>query len=198
MVPLPLPEPSPANDPVFLSRIVEATVRVGVLVVLVAWCLQIVWPFVVPIIWGIIIAIAALPHLPPASGRAGRTPQARCNDLHASGADPPDRTNHPARRDPDRKCTGTGYRSARRNRRHSSATREYRPVARHRPAAGTVLAAGLGEPRAGTGRNRAAAQGLRRTGSCRPLREWDWESCSSCSRSLPPACFLPRLNPVVG
>ena len=56
-----VPQPSPANDPVFLSRIVEATVRVGVLVVLVAWCLQIVWPFVVPLIWGIIIAIAAHP-----------------------------------------------------------------------------------------------------------------------------------------
>jgi predicted PurR-regulated permease PerM len=55
------PRPSPATDPVFLSRIVEATVRVGVLVVLVAWCLQIVWPFLVPLIWGVIIAIAAYP-----------------------------------------------------------------------------------------------------------------------------------------
>ena len=56
-----VPQPSPATDPVFLSRIVEATVRVGVLVVLVAWCLQIVWPFLIPVIWGVIIAIAAYP-----------------------------------------------------------------------------------------------------------------------------------------
>src|SRR5512134_569767 len=55
------PRPSPATDPVFLSRVAEATVRVGVLVVLVAWCLQIVWPFLVPLVWGVIIAIAAYP-----------------------------------------------------------------------------------------------------------------------------------------
>ena len=55
------PRPSPATDRVFLSRVAEATVRVGVLVVLVAWCLQIVWPFLVPLVWGVIIAIAAYP-----------------------------------------------------------------------------------------------------------------------------------------
>jgi predicted PurR-regulated permease PerM len=55
------PLPSPATDPIFLSRIVEATVRIGVLVVLVAWCLQIIWPFLIPVIWGVIIAIAAYP-----------------------------------------------------------------------------------------------------------------------------------------
>lgn len=55
------PRPSPATDPIFLSRVAEATVRVGVLVVLVAWCVQIVWPFLVPLVWGVIIAIAAYP-----------------------------------------------------------------------------------------------------------------------------------------
>jgi predicted PurR-regulated permease PerM len=55
------PRPSPATDPVFLSRIVEATVRVGVVVGLVAWCLLIIWPFLAPLIWGVIIAIAEYP-----------------------------------------------------------------------------------------------------------------------------------------
>ena len=55
------PRPSPATDPVFLGRIVEATVRAGVVVGLVAWCLLILWPFLVTLIWGVIIAIAEYP-----------------------------------------------------------------------------------------------------------------------------------------
>lgn len=49
------------NDKVFLSRAVEATIRVGLLIILAAWCFQILQPFIVPIAWGIIIAVAAYP-----------------------------------------------------------------------------------------------------------------------------------------
>jgi len=44
-----------------LSRTMEATIRIGVLVLLVAWCFEIVQPFVVSIAWGVIIAVAAQP-----------------------------------------------------------------------------------------------------------------------------------------
>jgi len=49
------------NQDVFLSRVTAATVRVVLLGGWIAWCLQIVLPFLVPILWGAIIATAAYP-----------------------------------------------------------------------------------------------------------------------------------------
>jgi predicted PurR-regulated permease PerM len=48
-------------DRTFVRRAVEAAIRVGLLALLVLWCFQIVRPFVVPIVWGIIIAVAVYP-----------------------------------------------------------------------------------------------------------------------------------------
>ena len=45
----------------FTRNAVEATIRIGVLLVLVAWCFQITRPFIGPIVWGVIIAIAIFP-----------------------------------------------------------------------------------------------------------------------------------------
>jgi predicted PurR-regulated permease PerM len=39
----------------------EATIRVGLVALLAVWCFQIVQPFFIPIVWGIIIAIASFP-----------------------------------------------------------------------------------------------------------------------------------------
>jgi predicted PurR-regulated permease PerM len=52
-----------AGDPAESStpRAVETAIRIGLLVLLVAWCYQIVEPFLVPIVWGIIIAVAGYP-----------------------------------------------------------------------------------------------------------------------------------------
>jgi predicted PurR-regulated permease PerM len=50
-----------ANDRVFLHRSLEATIRIGLLIIITFWCFKIVEPFIIPIIWGIIIAIAAYP-----------------------------------------------------------------------------------------------------------------------------------------
>lgn len=49
------------NDKEFLNRALEVTIRIGLVVLLAAWCLQIVQHFIVPVIWGIIIAIATYP-----------------------------------------------------------------------------------------------------------------------------------------
>jgi predicted PurR-regulated permease PerM len=49
------------NDKEFLQRALEATIRIGIVVLLAAWCYQIVQHFIVPVIWGIIIAIATYP-----------------------------------------------------------------------------------------------------------------------------------------
>ncbi len=40
---------------------VEAAIRLGLLFVLAAWCFLIVEPFIIPILWGMIIAIACFP-----------------------------------------------------------------------------------------------------------------------------------------
>lgn len=49
------------DEKVFVSNALEATIRIGILLLLAAWCFQIVQPFIVPIVWGIIIAIGAYP-----------------------------------------------------------------------------------------------------------------------------------------
>jgi len=50
-----------SGDQVFMSRVVEATIRIGLLVMLATWCFQIVQPFIVPVFWGVIIAVAVYP-----------------------------------------------------------------------------------------------------------------------------------------
>jgi predicted PurR-regulated permease PerM len=49
------------DDSIFFHRSLEATIRIGLLLIITVWCLKIVGPFIEPIVWGIIIAIAAHP-----------------------------------------------------------------------------------------------------------------------------------------
>jgi predicted PurR-regulated permease PerM len=51
------PEPS-TSDRVFLNRAVEAAIRIGVIAGLIVWCFMIARPFLVPVVWGAIIAVA--------------------------------------------------------------------------------------------------------------------------------------------
>jgi predicted PurR-regulated permease PerM len=46
------------SDDAFMRRTVEAAIRIGVIAGLIAWCFLIARPFLVPIIWGAIIAVA--------------------------------------------------------------------------------------------------------------------------------------------
>ncbi|MDJ0951394.1 MAG: AI-2E family transporter [Alphaproteobacteria bacterium] len=48
----------PSDEAALQKRTVETIIRVGVIVVLIAWCFLIVWPFVTPLVWGVIIAMA--------------------------------------------------------------------------------------------------------------------------------------------
>jgi predicted PurR-regulated permease PerM len=56
-----MPSTLSAEDHQFLNRAVEASVRIAVLGLLLIWCFQIARPFVQPIVWGVIIAIASHP-----------------------------------------------------------------------------------------------------------------------------------------
>ena len=52
---------APAGNSELLNRVLETTIRIGVVLLLAAWCFQIVRPFLIPVLWGVIIAVAVYP-----------------------------------------------------------------------------------------------------------------------------------------
>jgi len=50
------PRPSPA-----FRETLETTIRIGLVLLLLVWCFQIVRPFITPILWGFILAVAVAP-----------------------------------------------------------------------------------------------------------------------------------------
>ena len=51
----------PSNDKLFVARALEATIHIGLVVLLLYWCFKIGQPFIQIIVWGIIIAVAIHP-----------------------------------------------------------------------------------------------------------------------------------------
>ncbi len=49
------------NSTDFTKNTIEAAIRLGLLLLLATWCYKIITPFIVPVIWGIIIAVAIYP-----------------------------------------------------------------------------------------------------------------------------------------
>lgn len=49
------------HDKAFLARNIETVIKIGVLAVLLVYCYQIVRPFIIPVVWGVIIAVAIYP-----------------------------------------------------------------------------------------------------------------------------------------
>lgn len=49
------------HDPLLMRKPIEIVIRMGLILLLMVWCFQIISPFIVPIVWGIIIAIGAYP-----------------------------------------------------------------------------------------------------------------------------------------
>lgn len=64
--------PAP-GDRDFLARTIEAAIHIGLLFVLVMWCFKIVSPFLIPVIWGIILAVAVHPGYARLNGMLGGT-----------------------------------------------------------------------------------------------------------------------------
>jgi predicted PurR-regulated permease PerM len=50
-----------AEDRAFLRRALESSIRIGLVLFLVLWCYQIALPFLPPIVWGVILAVATQP-----------------------------------------------------------------------------------------------------------------------------------------
>ena len=64
-----------SNDKLFIARALEATIHIGLVVLLLYWCFKIGQPFLQIILWGIIIAVAIYPgydRLKSALGGRGR------------------------------------------------------------------------------------------------------------------------------
>ena len=59
------------SDRMFVRRAVEAAIRIGLIALLVAWCFEIVRPFIVSVVWGIIIAVAVYPGYRPVESVLG-------------------------------------------------------------------------------------------------------------------------------
>lgn len=53
--------PRGIDDQLLMRRALEAIIRIGVVAVLAFWCFLIVRPFLIPLVWGIIIAVASYP-----------------------------------------------------------------------------------------------------------------------------------------
>jgi len=49
------------EDRLFQARVMETAIRLSLLALLVLWCFQIVRPFVLPVLWGAIMAVAIYP-----------------------------------------------------------------------------------------------------------------------------------------
>ncbi len=63
-----------ATDKVIFKRVVDTTIKLGLLILLIVWCFDIVSPFIVPVAWATIIAVAIYPlHLKLGSALGNRT-----------------------------------------------------------------------------------------------------------------------------
>lgn len=49
------------NSADFTRNTIEAVVRIGLLLLLATWCFKIITPFIIPVMWGVIIAVAIYP-----------------------------------------------------------------------------------------------------------------------------------------
>jgi len=65
-------EPAPPRlDDSYLAKVIEAAVRLGLVLVLLTWCFTIIRPFIIPVVWGIILAVAVFPAYQWLSDRLG-------------------------------------------------------------------------------------------------------------------------------
>ena len=51
----------PSNDKSYIARALEATIHIGLVILLLFWCFRIAQPFIEIIVWGIVIAVGIYP-----------------------------------------------------------------------------------------------------------------------------------------
>lgn len=63
--------PDPGPEKSYLNQAIEITIRLGLLLALLGWCLTILKPFIPFLIWGVIIAVTAFPFFQTLSRKLG-------------------------------------------------------------------------------------------------------------------------------
>ena len=59
------------EDKAFHARALDAAIRISLLALLVLWCFSIVKPFILPVLWGAIMAVAIYPLFEKAHNKLG-------------------------------------------------------------------------------------------------------------------------------
>jgi predicted PurR-regulated permease PerM len=72
-------------DAIFQRRAMEAAIRIGLVVLLVLWCFNIVKPFILVVLWGAIIAVAVYPLFVKISAVLGNRPKTAATLITALG-----------------------------------------------------------------------------------------------------------------
>ncbi len=62
---------SSASNRDFVENAIEAAIKIGALAILVSWCYSIIEPFILPVLWAVIIAVAIFPAYEKLSAKLG-------------------------------------------------------------------------------------------------------------------------------
>ncbi len=49
------------REKIYVRSAIEAAIKIGLLLLVIVWCFKIIQPFILPVIWGIILAVALFP-----------------------------------------------------------------------------------------------------------------------------------------
>ena len=63
--------PRTEDDKIFQARMMDAAIRISLLGLLLLWCFNIVRPFILPVLWGVIMAVAIYPLFEKAHNKLG-------------------------------------------------------------------------------------------------------------------------------
>lgn len=76
--------PPDATDS-YLDKVTESVIRVGLVMLLLVWCFNILRPFITPVVWGVILAVAVFPAFRWLTTRLGGRSRLAAGILTASG-----------------------------------------------------------------------------------------------------------------
>ena len=83
------------SDQTSFQRLIDALIRVGLVFLLASWCFDIVRPFLLPVLWGVILAVALYPVFRKMEGMMGGEARDRIAGFwRALGLTPPSEPDH--------------------------------------------------------------------------------------------------------
>ena len=150
------------GDAGFAGRAVDAAIKIGLVALLAVWCLEIVRPFMLPLIWGAIIAIASYPGFVRLERRLGGKAASRGDPLDDHRPDPRPGADRHAGGRAGRQCAEPRRALACGGSARAGTARCHRHLAVCRRAGASLLGARIDQPRRGAGADRDPDQGAER------------------------------------